>query len=79
MIEIARFWAEGTVSARRTNINVSIYLIIRLGVKKEGKVFRREVYTIKENSIVGLTPSGAEQVINQTLSEILDTFFSDPY
>jgi len=79
MIEIMRFWAEGTVSARGTNVKTSIYLIIRLAVKKEGKVFRRDVYTIKENSIVGLTPAGAEQMVNQTLTEILDTFFSNPY
>jgi hypothetical protein len=79
MIEIMRFWAEGTVSARGTNVNTSIYLTIRLGVKKERKVFRRDMFTIKENSIVGLTPAGAEQMINQTLTEILDTFFSGPY
>lgn len=79
MIEVMRFWAEGTVSPRGTNVNTSIYLIIRLGVKKEGRVFRRDVYTIKDNSIVGLTPAGAEQMINQTLTEILDTFFSNPY
>ena len=79
MIEIMRFWAEGMVSARGTNVNTSIYLVIRLGVKKEHRVFTRNLYTIKESSIVGLTPTGVEQVINQALTEILDTFFSDPY
>lgn len=79
MIEIMRFWAEGMVSARGTNVNTSIYLAIRLGVKKERKVFRKDMFTIKENSIVGLTPAGVEQIINQTLNDILDTFFSDPY
>jgi len=79
MIEIRRFWAEGTVHGRGANINTSIYLIIRLGVKKEGKVFRRDMYTIKEDSMDGLTPDAMEQVINQTLTEILDTYFSNPY
>jgi len=79
MIEIKRFWAEGTVRGRGANINTSIYLIIRLGVKKKGKVFRREMYTIKDNSIAGLTPEGAEEVINQAFSDILDTYFSNPY
>jgi len=79
MIEIMRFWAEGTVSGRGTKVNTSIYLIIRLGVKKERRVFTRNLYTIKESSIVGLTPAGVGQVVNQALTEILDTFFSDPY
>jgi hypothetical protein len=79
MIEIKRFWAEGAVQGRGANINTSIYLIFRLGVKKESKVFRRDMYTIKEDSIDGLTPEAMEQVINQTLNHILDTFFSDPY
>ena len=79
MIEIKRFWAEGAVRRRGANINTSIHLVFRLGVKKEGKVFRRDMYTIKEDSIVGLTPEAMEQVINQTLNDILDTFFSDPY
>jgi hypothetical protein len=79
MIEIMRFWVEGIVSARGTNVKTSIYLIISLGLKKEGKVFRRDLYTIKENSTIELTPAGAEQMINQTLTEILDGFFSNPY
>jgi len=79
MIEIKRFWAEGVVRGREAKINTSIYLVFRLGVKKEGKVFRRDMYTIKEDSIDGLTPGAMEQVINQTLNDILDTFFSDPY
>jgi hypothetical protein len=79
MIEIRRFWAEGTVRGREAKIKTSIYLIFRLGVKKESKVFRRDMYTIQEDSIDGLTPEAMEQVINQTLNDILDTFFCDPY
>ena len=79
MIEGMRFWSEGTVRGQETNVNTSIYLMIRLGVKKEGKVFKRGVYTIKENSMVELTPAGMGRVINQTLTEILDGFFSNPY
>jgi hypothetical protein len=79
MVDIRRFWAEGAVRGRGININTSIYLIFRLGAKKENRVFRRDMYTIKDDPVDGLTPAGVEQVINQTLDEILDTFFSDPY
>ena len=79
MIDIVRFWAEGTASSRGGNVYTSIYLIIRLGVKKEHNVYRRDVYTINEDPIDRLTPEGTEQIINQNLKEALDTFFSDPY
>jgi len=79
MIEIKRFWAEGAVRGRGANINTSIHLVFRLGVKKENRVFRRDMYTIQEDSVDRLTPAAMEQVMNQALNDILDTFFSDPY
>ncbi len=78
-IEIKRFWAEGAVRGRGANIKTSIYLSFRLGVKKKSKVFRRDMYVIKDDSIDQLTLEAMEEVINQTLNDILDTFFSDPY
>lgn len=80
MIEIKRFWTEGRAAAfRRTNLNTSIYLTIHLGVKKEGKVFTRNVYVGKEMTVARLTPERAEVTINQILTEIFDNFFSNPY
>lgn len=79
MVEIKRFWTEGTIAARRTNVNTSIYLVIHLGVKKEGKVFTRDVYAIKESAVGRLTPAGAEEMVNEILTGIFDAFFSNPY
>jgi hypothetical protein len=63
----------------RVPLGRQAHISIRLGVKKERKVFRRDMFTIEEDSVVRLTPPGTEQMVNQTLIEILDTFFSDPY
>jgi len=79
MIEIKRFWTEGIAAGRRTKVNTSIYLVIHLGVKKEGKVFTRNVYVMKENTVAGLTPAEVEQIFNRILTEILNNFFSNPY
>ena len=79
MIEIKRFWTEGRAATFRTNVNTSIYLTIHLGVKKEGKIFSKKVYVNKEMTIARLTPERVEQMINQTLTEIFDSFFSEPY
>lgn len=79
MIEIKRFWTEGRATTFRTNVNTSIYLTIHLGVKKEGKIFSKKVYVNKEITLARLTPERVEQMINQTLTEIFDSFFSDPY
>ncbi len=79
MIEIKRFWTEGRAATFRTNVNTSIYLTIHLGVKKEGKIFSKKVYVNKEMTIARLTPDRVEQMINKTLTEIFDSFFSDPY
>jgi hypothetical protein len=78
-IDIKRFWAEGTLVGRRTIVSTSIYLVIRLGVKKERRIFARDMYTLKKDSTVRLTPQVAEQTINETLAELLNAFFSDPY
>ena len=79
MIEIKRFWTEGIAEVRGIKVITSIYLGIHLGVKKEGKVFTRNVYVMKESTVAVLTPSEVEQIINRILAEILDNFFSNPY
>ncbi len=78
-IEIKRFWTEGFLAAQGTKLVTYIYLVIHLGVKKEGKVFTRNVYTEKESKVGALTPAEVELVLNGTLAEILDDFFSNPY
>ena len=79
MIEIKRFWTEGIAVGRGTKVNTSIYLSIHLGVKKEGRVFTRNVYVMKENTVAVLAPAEVEQILNRILAEILDNFFSNPY
>lgn len=79
MIEIKRFWIEGRGALFRTNTTTQIRLIIHLGVKKEGKVFSRNVEVEKEMTLGRLTPAGMEQTINQILTEVFDSFFSNPY
>jgi hypothetical protein len=44
-------------------------------VKKEGKVFTRNVEVEKEMTVARLTPEGVEQKINQIPADILDSYF----
>ena len=79
MVEIKRFWIEGMPAGHGTKVVTSIYLVIHLGVKKEGKVFTRNVYVMKESTVAGLTPAEVEQILNRILTRTLDNFFSNPY
>jgi hypothetical protein len=79
MIEIKKFWAEGKSAPFRTNAKTSIHFVIHLGVKKEGKVFTRNVEVEREMTIARLTPERMEETINQILTDIFDSFFSNPY
>jgi hypothetical protein len=79
MIEIKRFWTEGRAVPFKTNVKTSIHFVIHLGVKKEGKVFTKNVTVEKEMTVFRLTPEKVEQTINGILTEIFDSFFSDPY
>ena len=78
-MEIERFWTEGITAGRGTKAITSIYLVIHLGVKKEGKVFTRNVYVMKERTVPALTPDEVEQTLNQNLDRTLDDFLSNPY
>jgi uncharacterized lipoprotein YajG len=79
MIEIMRFWIEGKASLFRTNVKTSIHLVIHLGVKKEGKVFTKNVEVEKEATLPRLTPEEMEKTLNGILTDIFDSFFSNPY
>jgi hypothetical protein len=79
MIEIKKFWAEGRGHLFRTDLKTMIHLVIHLGVKKEGKVFARNVEVEKEVTLPRLTQEGMEQTVNQIMSDIFDHFFSNPY
>jgi hypothetical protein len=48
-------------------------------VKKEGKVFTRNVEVEKEMTVARSTPERVETMINQILTDVFDTYFSDPY
>jgi len=79
MVEIKRFWTEGRAATFKTDVKTSIHLVIHLGVKKEGKVFTKNVTVEKEMAVFGLAPEKVEQTINEILTDIFDAFFSDPY
>ena len=78
-IDIKRFWAEGINEGRGAKMITSIYLVIRLGVEKEGKIFTRNVYVMKERTVPVLTPDEVEQTLNRNLSRTFDEFLSNPY
>ena len=79
MIKIKRFWIEGRAAPFRTYAKTFIHFVIHLGVKKEGKVFTKNVEVEKEETLPRLTPEGMEGMINQILTNIFDSFFSNPY
>ena len=79
MIEIKKFWTDGKASLFKTTMKATVQLVIHLGVKKEGKVFTRNVEVEKEMTVAKSTPEKVEAMINQILADIFDTFFSNPY
>jgi hypothetical protein len=79
MIEIKKFWAEGKAVPFKTNLKTSIRFVVHLGVKKEEKVFSKNIAIEKEATFVHLTPEKVEKTLNEILTDIFDTYFSDPY
>jgi hypothetical protein len=79
MIEIKRFWTEGKASLFRTHVKTTVKFVIHLGVKKEDKVFTRNVEMEREMTVARSTPERVEAMINQMLTDIFDSYFSNPY
>ena len=82
MIQIKEFWSQGRATAMGTRVKTSIHLIIHLGhlgVKQEGRVYTRNVDVEKEVTVARSTPDRVEEIINQMLADIFDTYFSNPY
>jgi hypothetical protein len=79
MIEIKKFWTEGVASLFKTHVKTTVQFVIRLGVKKEGKVFTRHVEVEKEMTVARSTPEVIEKAINQILTDIFDLYLSNPY
>jgi hypothetical protein len=79
MIEIKRFWTEGKAAAFRSTVKTTVQLVIHLGVKKEGKVFTRNVEVEKEMTVARSTPEKVEEMVNQILTDIFDSYFSKLY
>jgi hypothetical protein len=79
MIEIKGFWTEGNASLFRTKVKTTVRFVIHLGVKKEGKVFTRNVEVEKEMTVPRSTPERVETMMNQMLTDIFDSYFSNPY
>jgi len=78
-IEIKRFWTEGKASLFRTNVKTVVQFVIHLGMKKEGRVYTRNVEMEKEMTIARSTPEKVEAMINQILTDVFDSYFSNPY
>jgi len=79
MVEIKRFWTDGKATPFRTHVKTSVHFVIHLGVKKEGKVFTKNVEVEKEMTLTRLTPERVEEMINGIITDIFDSFFSNPY
>ena len=79
MIEIKKFWAEGKGHLFRTNLKTGIHLVIHLGVKKENRVFTKNLEVQQETTFPRLTKERMEEAINRILTDLLDPFFSNPY
>jgi len=78
-IKIKKFWTEGTGSLLRADIRTTVQLEFHLGVKSEGKVFTRNVEMEKEITVLRSTPERVEEIMNEILTDVFDTFFSSPY
>jgi hypothetical protein len=78
-IEIKKFWAEGKANPFKTNLKTSIHFVVHLGVKKEEKVFSKNVTIEKEMTFINLTPEKVEKTLNEILTDIFDAYFSNPY
>jgi len=78
-IEIKKFWAEGKAVPFKTNLKTSIHFVVHLGVKKEEKVFSKNVTIEKEMTFIHLTSEKVEKTLNEILTDIFDAYFSDPY
>jgi hypothetical protein len=48
-------------------------------VKKEGRVFTKNMEVEKEMTLARSTPEEVEGTINQIMTDIFDNFFSNPY
>ena len=78
-IEIKKFWIKGHASLTGTKVQSSARMAFLLGVKKEGKVFTRNVELEREITMARFTAENAEEMMNQALSDILDSYLSNPY
>ncbi len=80
-MEIKTFWTEAKASLIKTDIITRMTLVVHLGVKKEGKVFTRQMKFDREKTLPAWEWDRDQmaQTINQVLREIFDPFFSNPY
>ncbi len=79
MIQIKAFWTEAKAVHFKTNAKTSAHFVIHLGVKKEGKAYTKNVTVEKEMTVFRLKPENVEQTGNEILTEVFDSFLSDPY
>ena len=76
---IKEFWTQGRATAFGTRVRTLIHIVIDLGVKRERKVYTRNVNVEKEVTVSRSTPDRVEEIINKILADIFDGYFSNPY
>ena len=76
MVEVERFWTEGTDTIGKPKTNTSIYLTVRLGIKREGRVVTRQIFTSKALILYPFSPDRIEQMVNRSLADLFDSFLS---
>ena len=79
MVRIKEFWSQGIATTVGTRIKTSIRLTLQLGVKQEKRVYSRNVEMEKEVTVSRSTPERVGEIINQMLTDLLDSYFSNPY
>jgi hypothetical protein len=77
-VQIERFWAEGRANPT-PKLQMTLYLTFYLGVKKEGSVYTKRVYLGTNETVTGFTPERMERAVRQALTNVFESFFSDPY
>jgi hypothetical protein len=80
LVQIKKFWVEAKDDLLlQTRINTSVHLVIHLGVKKEEKVFIKNVEVERERTVFGGGLEHMARMVNETLTEIFDGLLSNPY
>ena len=73
--QIGRFWSTAESMAGRTVVRTETVLTICLGKPQERKVLRQTVEISREVTQIVFSPEKVEALLNESLSEIIETAF----